>query len=161
MRMRRLICAFVVRIGQKKISSWQGSFIIGLSFYYQSSHVTRKPVFGVFHQVTLNPVCSTKEACYSHEIANIETRYIILPRQRTTKVLIRLRGCTGWSAPLLFAYGKTRFSHDVAQLLPPYLYPWILSTIDMQLPSICNSVTSQFNMRWLLWPCGSRHWLLY
>ena len=31
-------------------------------------------------------------------------------------MLIRLHGCTGWSAILLFAYGKNRFSHDVAQL---------------------------------------------
>ena len=30
---------------------------------------------------------------------------IILSKKRTTKVLIRLRGCAGWSAPLLFAYG--------------------------------------------------------
>ena len=29
-------------------------------------------------------------------------------------VLIRLCGCAGWSAPLLFAYGINRFSHDVA-----------------------------------------------
>ena len=28
---------------------------------------------------------------------------------RTTKALIRLRGCTGWSAPVLFAYGITGF----------------------------------------------------
>ena len=62
------------------------------------------------------PVCSTKEACCSHEIAYIETRYIILPRQRTTKVLIRLCGYAGWSAPLLFAYGKNRFSHDEAYM---------------------------------------------
>ena len=34
---------------------------------------------------------------------NIETRDIIVSRQRTTKVLIRLHGCAGWSAPLLFA----------------------------------------------------------
>ena len=31
-------------------------------------------------------------------------------------MLIRLRGCAGWSAPLLFAYGINRFSHNVAQL---------------------------------------------
>ena len=35
---------------------------------------------------------------------------IILFRQRTTKALIRLRECAGWSASLLFAY---RFCHDV------------------------------------------------
>ena len=32
-------------------------------------------------------------------------------------MLIRLRGCAGLSAPLLFAYGINRFSHDVAQSL--------------------------------------------
>ena len=30
---------------------------------------------------------------------------MIPSRQRTIKALIRLRGCAGWSAPLLFAYG--------------------------------------------------------
>ena len=39
---------------------------------------------------------------------------IILSGQRTKTVLIRLHECAGWSAPLLFAYGKSRFSHDVA-----------------------------------------------
>ena len=33
----------------------------------------------------------------------------LLSRQRTTKALIRLRGCAGWSVPLLFAYMKTGF----------------------------------------------------
>ena len=47
---------------------------------------------------------------------DIETRGIILSRQRTTKALTRLRGCAGWSVPLLFAYGINRFSHDVAQI---------------------------------------------
>ena len=46
----------------------------------------------------------------------IASRDIILSRQRTTKALIRLRGCAGWSAPLLFAYGIKRFSHDVAHI---------------------------------------------
>ena len=31
--------------------------------------------------------------------------YVILSKQQTTKVLIRLPGCAGWSMPLLFAYG--------------------------------------------------------
>ena len=55
----------------------------------------RKPVFGVFDSVRLKPARSGTEAGECHEIANIETRAIILPRQRTTKVLIRLRGCAG------------------------------------------------------------------
>ena len=40
----------------------------------------------------------------SLEISAIESKDIILSKQRTTKALIRLRGCAGWSAPLLFAY---------------------------------------------------------
>ena len=35
--------------------------------------------------------------------------------ERMTKTLIRLRGCAGWSASLLFAYGISRFCHDAAQ----------------------------------------------
>ena len=31
-------------------------------------------------------------------------------------MLIRLCECAGWSAPLLFAYGKNGFSHDVAHI---------------------------------------------
>ena len=34
---------------------------------------------------------------------------VILSRQRTTQALINLRGCAGWPAPLLFAYGINRF----------------------------------------------------
>ena len=44
-------------------------------------------------------------------------RGIILTRQRTTKVLIRLRGCAGWSASLLFAYCINRFPHVVAHII--------------------------------------------
>ena len=43
------------------------------------------------------------------EILVTETRDITLSRQRTTKALIRLRGCAGWSAPLLFAYDIRHF----------------------------------------------------
>ena len=39
---------------------------------------------------------------------------IILCRQQTTKALIRLHGCAGCSASLLFIYGINRYSHDVA-----------------------------------------------
>ena len=45
----------------------------------------------------------------SLEISTIESTDIILSKQRTTKALIRLRGCAVWSAPLLFAYDMTRF----------------------------------------------------
>ena len=57
------------------------------------------------------------EARKSLDISAIETRGIILSRQLITKVLIRRHGCAGWSAPLLFAYGKNRFSHDEAHII--------------------------------------------
>ena len=52
----------------------------------------------------------------SLENLDIETRDIILSRQRTIEVLISLRWCAGWSAHLFFAYGINRFSHDVAHI---------------------------------------------
>ena len=65
---------------------------------HKSPHIMKKPVFWCLRQlVSLNLAIG-----------------IILSKQRTTKVLIRLRRCAGWSAPLLFTYGMNRFSHDVA-----------------------------------------------
>ena len=45
-----------------------------------------------------------KPACAATEISAIESRDIILSKQRITKALIRLCGCAGWSESLLFAY---------------------------------------------------------
>ena len=59
---------------------------------------------GVSDQVRLKLACSATEASNRLEIWVTETRDITLSRHRTTKVLIRPRGCTGWSAPLLFLY---------------------------------------------------------
>ena len=77
-------------------------------FPHHMSLFTTKPVFGVCDQVSLKPACSATEASYSLGILNLASIGIILSRQRTTKVLIRLRGCAGWSAYLLFAYGKKK-----------------------------------------------------
>ena len=41
-------------------------------------------------------------------IYNVASIGIILSIERTTKALIRLCWCAGWSAPLLFIYGITR-----------------------------------------------------
>ena len=40
---------------------------------------------------------------------------MILSKKRITKVLIRLRGCAGWSAHVLFANPEDRFTCDEAQ----------------------------------------------
>ena len=73
------------------------------------SLVTRKSVFGVCDQVRLKPAYSATGTSQSLEILALASIGIILSRQRTTKVLIRLRGCASGPAPLLSAYGKTGF----------------------------------------------------
>ena len=76
-----------------------------------------KPVFGLCDQVRHKPAWSVIETSYSLDILDVARIHIILSRQRTTKALIRLCGCAGWSAPLLFTYDRNRFSHDVAQII--------------------------------------------
>ena len=63
-------------------------------------------------------------------MSDIETRDIRLSRQQTTKALIRLHGCTGWSAPL-FAYGLNKFSHDVAHILTALFLRTIISILSI------------------------------
>ena len=62
-------------------------------------------------------LASAIEASCSPEILVLASKGIILPRKWTTKALLRLRGCAGWSPPLLFTYGMNRFSHDLAQFI--------------------------------------------
>ena len=81
------------------------------------SHVTRKSVFGVCDQIRLKLACSASEASYSLEIWGFASIGIILSKQRTTKALVRLRGCADSSAPLDFAYRKCRFCHHMAHIL--------------------------------------------
>ena len=57
--------------------------------------VTRKPVFEVLDQLQLKPACSTSETSKGSEILDLASKGIILSRQQTTKVLIRLHGCAG------------------------------------------------------------------
>ena len=60
-------------------------------YHYKMSHITRKPVFRICNQVRLKPVCAVTETRKRLEISDTETRDIILSRQWTTKVLIKLR----------------------------------------------------------------------
>ena len=64
--------------------------------------VVTKPVFWVSDKVRFKPACSAIEARYNIEISLIASLDIILSKKRITKALIRLHGCAGWSAPLLF-----------------------------------------------------------
>ena len=72
-----------------KVFLWRGSY---------KSPVKGEPVFGVCDQVRLKLACSAIQTSKRLEILDIETRGIILSKQRITMALIRLRRCTGWSA---------------------------------------------------------------
>ena len=62
-----------------------------------------KPVFGVSEKGRLKPVSSATETSLKIEISHEACLDMVLSNKRITKALIRLRGCSGCSAPLLFA----------------------------------------------------------
>ena len=73
--------------------------------------IARKPVFGVSNKASFKPVSAT-ETSWKIEISPVASLHMILSKKRITKVLIRLRGCAGWSALLLLATpGRQIFSH--------------------------------------------------
>ena len=61
-----------------------------------------KPSFGVSDKARLKPDSSATETL-NIEISPIASSDMMRSNKRITKTLIRLRGCAGWSAPLLFA----------------------------------------------------------
>ena len=63
----------------------------------------RKPVFGISEKATFKLVSSATQTGKKFEISPVESLHMILSTKRITKVLIRLRGCACWSAPVLFA----------------------------------------------------------
>ena len=83
---------------------------------------------------------------------DIATIRIILSRQRTTKGLIRLRGCVGWSVPLLFVYGINRFSHEVAHAKVLFMYKKAMNlspgsaTVNDRSPRIAPSGSAKKNV---------------
>ena len=89
----------------------------------------RKPVFGVCDQVRLKPACSATETSHRLEISDIETRDIILSRQWTTKVLIRLCiwlkqvlswcGSYGYQNPLKIISSKWISNMSLTVMLTP------------------------------------------
>ena len=65
--------------------------------------VARKPVFGVSNKVRFKPAFSATETSQKIEIALEASLGMIFSNTGITQALIRLCGCAGWSAPLLFA----------------------------------------------------------
>ena len=64
--------------------------------------VATKPFFRVL-TVRFKPACTATETSLINEISLVASLDMILSNKRITKALISLRGCAGWSAPLLFA----------------------------------------------------------
>ena len=106
-------------VGKRQgVVKWQDSLSVVVGVIYSStcnrmyskmSHITRKPVFvglrpGKTQAGLLIKAGSYRDKLESWQLGFSKCRYYTLNRQRTTKALIRLHGCTGWSAPLLFAY---------------------------------------------------------
>ena len=65
--------------------------------------VARKPVFEVSDKASFEPVSSATGTSQKIEISLVASLHTIPSTKRITKALIRLRGCAGWSAPVLFA----------------------------------------------------------
>ena len=74
---------------------WDGGLYMGLD--------ARKPVFRVFDIVGFIPACPAAETSWKIEISPEASLDMILSKKRITKALISLRGCAGWSVPLLVA----------------------------------------------------------
>ena len=74
------------------------------------SFLTRKPVFGSVRPGMLS------YTNYSLNILDISSIGIILSRERITKMLIRLCGCAGRSASLLFAQAIKRLCCDMRHM---------------------------------------------
>ena len=68
----------------------------------QMGLVARKPVFRVSDKTIFKPVSSAAEISQKVEISPVPSLHMILTKTRITKALISLRGCAGWSAPVLF-----------------------------------------------------------
>ena len=74
--------------------------------------------------VRLKPTCSDTETRWKIKFLHEESLDILLSNKQITKALIRLRGCTGWSAPLLFACNMPGF---------PALRPIIISYMLLEI----------------------------
>ena len=128
-------------VAQMKLGSKQ-SFLNTSSIY--SVHMSLVMRKSVSDQVRLKPACSATEASMRFEILVTETRDITLSRQRTTKALIRLRGCAGWSAPLLFAYDIRHVfrwpgSYNIAR---KYAIQWYIHINTGDNLKFCSNATS-------------------
>ena len=79
--------------------------------------IATKPVFGVSDKARLKPGPSARKTSWKIKILLVASLNMILSKTRITRALIRLRGCTGWSAPVLFASPEDRYPHVEAHMI--------------------------------------------
>ena len=80
------------------------------------SLVKRKPVFGVSDQVPHKPGCTAIEDGYRLEISELGSRDFTI-RVAKTKALISFAATAKLICVFVFAYAKSRFSHDEAHMV--------------------------------------------
>ena len=72
-----------------------------LTFDFKMGLVARKPVFRVSEKASYKPISSATETSLKMSLA--ASLHMILFKKGITKMLTRLPGWAGWSAPVLFA----------------------------------------------------------
>ena len=80
------------------------------------SLVVRKPVFGVSDQVQHKPGCPAIEDDYRLEISDLGSRGIFTIRAAKTNALISFAVIAKLICAFVFAYAKSRFSHNEAKI---------------------------------------------
>ena len=83
---------------------------------YMASMQQNKTCFGVSDKARFKRVSSATETSKKIKIALIANLDMMLSKKRITKALIRLHGCAGWSAPLLFANPRGQVSRIKAYI---------------------------------------------
>ena len=89
------------------------------------SLVVRKPVFGVSDQVPHKPGCTATEDGSRLEIRKKRDCTI---RVAKTKALISFAVIAKLIAVFVFAYAKSRFSHNEAQMRLTSIKTWVLGS---------------------------------
>ena len=88
--------------GIKHCKNGEDEYNCGNPPFYQMGLIARKSVFRVSDKATFKPVSSATGISQKIEISPVASLHMILSTKRITKALIRLRGCSGWSAPFVF-----------------------------------------------------------
>ena len=102
--------------------------------------VATKPV-GVSDQVMLKPVSSATETSYVENLLE-ESLDMVCSKKWIKKVLISLRGCTGWSAPLLLANSEDRFSHVEAHIALDNMHFCLRKPVFGPIAQLVSSLTA-------------------